>query len=324
MVTFLRAMAMTSRKTTSRSSRRFTPTSYSLGQRQWPPLCTGYGNFCFPLQSRLLSSPPSASADFSNVDGNDHHRKRILDSVSSDDYAIVEDTLDWLSHVVIGFNLCPFAKPSFVKDQIHIQVVHGENPTDVLAQVVEECWKLKQIDNEDDGGTTLVVCPDLFPDDFEAFLGIYNVLEEGILIDTNLTEELQVAPFHPLFVFGDQAEEETDYDFTDNAAGAIGSYTNRSPYPIFHILREMEVSKAVEALEGDSSRVWKRNIDLLQSLEEEFSASAGDSAETEPALLRSAILKGKINENVKNESMQQSVRARILRVMTKFKKDRIA
>ncbi|KAL3905752.1 MAG: hypothetical protein SGILL_009549, partial [Bacillariaceae sp.] len=126
---------------------------------------TNYDLHCFtypsPTKNRLFSSPSSSSTESSNANGdgdgdNEQHRKRILDATSPDDYPIVKDTLDWLNHVVMGLNLCPFAKPSFIKDQIHIQVVHGGNPTDVLAQVVEECWKLKQIDNSDDaGGTTL-------------------------------------------------------------------------------------------------------------------------------------------------------------------------
>jgi hypothetical protein len=248
-------------------------------------------------------------------DNNDEHRNRILESATtSGDYPIVVNTLDWLQNVVMGLNLCPFAKPSFVRDQINIQVVHGGNPTDALAHVVEECWKLKGDDKE---GTALVVCPDLYPDDFEEFLGILNVLEEGIMEDLELSEDLQIAPFHPLFVFGDQEEDsgEVNGSKEKNVEDAISSYTNRAPYPMFHILREMEISKAVESLGGDASKVWKRNIELLQSMEDEFSGNTDDSNKTEAQMLRSAILKGKFHqENVITE--------RIQRVLKKFKKER--
>ncbi|KAL3893267.1 MAG: hypothetical protein SGARI_008279 [Bacillariaceae sp.] len=214
----------------------------------------------------------------------------------------------------MGFNLCPFAKPSFVKGQIRIEVAHGENPTDILAHVVEECWKL-QGDNKE--GTTLVLCPDLFPDDFEEFLAILNVLEEGILEDLNLSDELQIAPFHPLFVFGDADDD------GDGNEDAIGSYTNRAPYPIFHILREEEVSKAVEALEGDAAKVWKRNIALLQSLDDEFSETSEDT-ESEADLLRHTVLKGKLNEQVNDQAARYCLQKRVQRAMNKFKRERLA
>ena len=260
----------------------------------------------------MSSSWSGNQAAQDNLD--DPHRNRILAATSRDDYEIVADTLDWLQHVVMGLNLCPFAKPSFSKDQIQIEVEHGENPTDILARVVEECFKLKRDDAE---GTTLVVCPDLFPDDFEEFLGILNVLEEGILEDLDLTGVLQIAPFHPRFVFGDQKELDGDKD-------TIESYTNRAPYPIFHILREVEVAKAVEALEGDASKVWQRNIELLRSLEDEFSVDLEDGNKLGTDLVRSIILKGKINGHVQNEATRGDLRKRIQRVMKKLKLQRLA
>lgn len=103
----------------------------------------------------------------------------------------------------------------------------------------------------------LMICPDLFPSNFISFLEVYNMLQDGVLVDNHLDEYIQVAPFHPLFEFEGSAEN-------------IDNFTNRSPYPIFHILREEEVSVAVDALQGDSERVWKRNVELLEELEDQL------------------------------------------------------
>ena len=102
-----------------------------------------------------------------------------------------------------------------------------------------------------------MVCPDLFPSNFISFLEVYNMLQDGVLVDNDLDEDIQVAPFHPLFEFEGSGEN-------------IDNFTNRSPYPIFHILREEEVGLAVDALQGDSEKVWKRNVELLEDLENQL------------------------------------------------------
>ena len=82
------------------------------------------------------------------------------------------------------------------------------------------------------------------------------MIDQGLLEDNDLVGVLQVAPFHPLFQF-----EGSDVDSPDN-------WTNRAPYPLFHVLREDEVERAADSLEGDASRVWKRNVGLLDALQE--------------------------------------------------------
>merc|ERR1712060_736849 len=62
---------------------------------------------------------------------------------------------------------------------------------------------------------------------------------------------VQIIPFHPHFIFENNEED------------ASGNYVNRSPYPIFHLLQEDDVSYAVNILQGDSSKIWKRNMNLM-------------------------------------------------------------
>ena len=213
---------------------------------------------------------------------------------------ITIDTLDWLENVVIQYNLCPFAEQSLLKDQLNIDVVLGSNQTEILAAVLGEALRLKDIP-----GTTLIVCPNLFPNNFIAYLEILNILTEGILPDNDLDGIIQIASFHPEFVFGDSS----DTDDTN-----IENYTNRSPYPLFHLLREADVSYAVDSLDGDDSKVWKRNIAFLNTLEQTiFNTNKNDNDNDDiinnsddndndndiidkQQLLRSVFLKGKVSD----------------------------
>lgn len=90
--------------------------------------------------------------------------------------------------------------------------------------------------------------------DRSAKIGFIEVLED-MLENNSLVGIIQVVPFHPEFVF------------QGSDAGAVDNFTNRSPFPIVHILREDEVSRAVDSIGGDSSIIWKRNVQLLNNLE---------------------------------------------------------
>jgi len=165
---------------------------------------------------------------------------------------IEDEVSKWIKNVVIGLNFCPFAEFSNRNKQLFTAVVRGDNVEEILSVVLYE-----SILRKDDKGTTVVVCPDLFPG---SFLDFYDtvVKAEEMMQHQNMDGIIQIAPFHPLFQF--QGSEE---DGVDNL-------TNRAPYPIFHILREEEVSFAVKKLDGDSSKVWQRNIDLLETMEDKY------------------------------------------------------
>lgn len=181
-------------------------------------------------------------------------RQRILaQNPEPEDVPIVTATLDWLEGVVIGMNLCPFAERPFKTQRLGVQVIHGRDETEILSQVLAEC-----LVRQKQRGTCLIVCPDLYPTNFETFLQVYNMLNEGVLLDYNLLEDIQIAPFHPLFEFDGSGSDGSD------------NFTNRSPYPIFHILREEEVGEAVDQLDGDASMVWRRNVELMEALGDEF------------------------------------------------------
>lgn len=175
-------------------------------------------------------------------------------SVESEE-EIKRKTSMWVDNVVIGLNFCPFAEKSRSQKKLFTTVVRSDDVEDILSVVLYE-----SILREDDAGTTVIVCPELNPDNFIEFYEVV-AMAEDMLHDHNLNGVIQIAPFHPLFQFEGSGEN------------GIDNLTNRAPYPIFHILREEEVSEAVRKLDGDSSKVWERNVNLLEKMEKTYGRS---------------------------------------------------
>jgi hypothetical protein len=163
---------------------------------------------------------------------------------------VIEDTQTWLMQAVVGLNLCPFAKAVVVKDRVRYRVCTSAEPADVLAMLRDELQHLASADPEQ-LDTTLLIAPHALPDflDFNDFLSDC----DAVLQDLALDGVLQVADFHPRYQFGG-----TDVDDMEN-------FTNRSPYPTLHLLRESSIDKAVEAY-PDASLIFERNIEMLNKL----------------------------------------------------------
>ena len=167
---------------------------------------------------------------------------------------IKEATLNWIKKVVIGLNLCPFAEKPLRQDQLKVSVVRGDDDETVAAAVV---YELISRSAEKQHGTTVVVAPEYYPDDFERYMDLVQYIEDDVMDEHDLHGLVQVAPFHPKFAF-------------EGSGDGIDNYTNRSPYPMFHILRENEVGMAVDKLGGDASKVWQRNVALLEEMDKKF------------------------------------------------------
>ena len=162
----------------------------------------------------------------------------------------IEDTQKWLHEAVVGLNLCPFAKAVVVKDMVRYRVCASAEPADLLVMLREELLYLAEA-NPDTLDTTLVIAPNALPDflDFNDFLADC----DDVLIDLQLDGLLQVADFHPLYQFGGSAVDD------------IENFTNRTPYPTLHLLREASMDKAVEAY-PDAALIFERNIEVLNKL----------------------------------------------------------
>ena len=172
------------------------------------------------------------------------------------DSVVRSQTLDWIKQVVIGLNLCPFAASPLASNKLTIETIRGHDAESIAAAVLLEL--ILRVDNP---GTTVVVAPECSPDDFETYLQVLNFIED-IMEEHELVGKVQVAPFHPLFEFGGRSNG----DGGDDDAEGIDNYTNRSPFPMFHVLREEEVGAAVDKLHGDASVVFDRNIRLMNML----------------------------------------------------------
>jgi hypothetical protein len=162
------------------------------------------------------------------------------------------------------------------ENKIHLSVIRGNNDKEVLSAIVYE-----MICQSEKSGTSVVIAPEYHPNNFEEYMKLVQYLEEEVLEEyEELRDEIQIAPFHPLFQFSGTKEQDVD------------NYTNRSPFPLFHILREDEVSMAVKKLGGDAAKVWERNVRLLEGMEEKFGregverAMGGEEVEGMDDLLR--------------------------------------
>ena len=163
---------------------------------------------------------------------------------------VTDHTRQWLEKAVIGLNLCPFAKAPHVKNLVRISVSQARH-LDAFLEDLDRELQLLGDTPADELETTLLVHPTLFPD-FDTFNQMLDIADAAV-VDNSLEGIVQIAPFHPDFQF-----EGTDSD-------DIGNYTNRSPYPTLHLIREDSIAKAAQAF-PDASAIFERNIALLEKM----------------------------------------------------------
>ena len=171
-------------------------------------------------------------------------------SVATPSATAIAATTTWLERAVIGLNLCPFAKAVHVKRQIRYVVSMATTPEVLADELVRELEFLAEA-NAEVVDTTLLIHPNVLQDflDFNDFLEV----ADGIVEELELDGILQVASFHPQFQF-----ENTELD-------DITNFTNRSPYPTLHLLREDSVERAVAAF-PEELEIASANIATLEKL----------------------------------------------------------
>lgn len=162
----------------------------------------------------------------------------------------IATTRRWLERVVIGLNLCPFARSVQVKQLVRWVLSDATTPEALLEQLGEELLLLRDTPAEQ-VDTTLLIHPQVLADflDYNDFLAAADALVESL----ELEGVLQVASFHP------------EYQFAGSAPDDIENFTNRSPYPTLHLLREDSVSRAVETF-PDPDAIVERNVQTLRTL----------------------------------------------------------
>lgn len=159
-----------------------------------------------------------------------------------DTATIIAQTKKWIMDVVVGCNFCPFAAKELKRESIHYEVVPEATSAKVLEAVMTA---IHQLNVEENIETTLLILPGSFQS-FDEYLQLLD-LTNALLTKENYEGIYQIASFHP------------HYLFAGSTVGDPSNYTNRSPYPMLHFLREDSVSKAVDSY-PDINEVPKRNI----------------------------------------------------------------
>ncbi len=164
--------------------------------------------------------------------------------------AVVAATVAWLEVAVIGLDLCPFARGVHAAKRIRYAVTGAETPEDLLESLMDELRTLAAADPAEIE-TTLLIHPRVFGDflDYNDFLDA----AEAAVDDLGLCGEIQLASFHP------------HYQFAGTAPADVENCSNRSPYPMLHLLREASVERAV-ADHPDTGRIPQKNIETLRRL----------------------------------------------------------
>lgn len=161
---------------------------------------------------------------------------------------VIQQTKNWVREVVIGLNLCPFASQPFNNDRIDYIVATGDNTEQHLHQLAE-C--LQQLDNNTAIDTSLLIFNDSYQN-FDDYLDLLDIAEQ-LLEQLNYTGRYQLASFHPQYQF----DSSTEHD--------VSNYTNRSPFPMLHLLREKQIESAV-ASDINTDKVPENNIKKLQEM----------------------------------------------------------
>jgi hypothetical protein len=161
---------------------------------------------------------------------------------------IIKQTEAWLTTFIIKYNICPFARREHERGSIYYSVVESTSTGQCLKTIFTECLRL---DAEAEIETTLIIYPNNFKqfDDYLDFLA----MAESLLIKQNYEGIYQLASFHPHYCF--EGENPTD----------PANYTNRSPYPMLHLIREASLEQAIKSF-PNPELIPERNIKLTREL----------------------------------------------------------
>ena len=168
--------------------------------------------------------------------------------MDADDEACVRRTRRWVEEVIVTHSFCPFARREVERQRIRYAVSHEAQVAGALEVLIDECV---QLDRDSRIETTLLLYPRGF-DVFEGYLD-FAALAEALLVEQGYEGIYQLATFHP------------DYRFADAPGDDPANYTNRSPCPALHIIREAGLEKAI-AGHSDPEGIPARNVTYAREL----------------------------------------------------------
>lgn len=157
---------------------------------------------------------------------------------------VVLATKQWLEDVIIGLNFCPFAKKEFVNNTICYHESKAGQVKIALHELIAQCRYLQAHDELE---TTIIVYSDGFRA-FDRYLDLVDYAND-LLVDSGFEGVFQLATMHPEYCFDGE-----DYDEASN-------FTNRSPYPIIHIIREASMARVLSVYH-EPEKIPETNIHL--------------------------------------------------------------
>ncbi len=160
----------------------------------------------------------------------------------------ISQTQNWLDQFIIKHNICPFAQKEREKNSIRFVEDAEVNIEQLLENLIKECEYLDENSNTE---TTLIIFSSglIDYDDYLDFVG----MAERLLISLDYEGIYQLASFHP------------DYCFADSDENDAANYTNRSPYPMLHIIREKSLQIALDSF-PNPEQIPERNINYCRDL----------------------------------------------------------
>ncbi|MEM6299772.1 MAG: DUF1415 domain-containing protein [Bacteroidota bacterium] len=161
------------------------------------------------------------------------------------------ETQNWVQGFVLKHNLCPFAHTPARKGQIRYSLSEAKTENELLDDLKKELGLLVTKPPEE-LETTLLIHPFVLDDfyDYNDFLYPADLLLEEL----DLVGEIQIASFHP------------NYQFAGTTPNDVTNRTNRSPYPMLHLIREESITHALENYVGDPSQIPERNQAKMREL----------------------------------------------------------
>ena len=168
--------------------------------------------------------------------------------MDADDEACIQQTRRWVEGVIVAHGFCPFAGREVARESIRYVVSPESRVAGALEVLVDECL---QLDRDSNIETTLLIYPQGF-EVFEDYLD-FAALAESLLVEQGYEGVYQLATFHP------------DYCFAGSPVDDPANYTNRSPYPLLHLLREAGLEQAI-AGHPDPEGIPERNVSYAREL----------------------------------------------------------
>jgi uncharacterized protein len=169
---------------------------------------------------------------------------------ADDEAVVIAATRRWIERAVIGLDLCPFARSVFETGGIRY-VVSDARDRDALVAVLDVELRRLQATPLSECETVLLIHPHVLEDflDYNDFLDVADATLEAL----ELVDDIQIASFHPR------------YQFADTSPDDVENCTNRSPYPLLHLLRQASVDRAV-AVFPDTATIYEANVATLRRL----------------------------------------------------------